>query len=81
MKLKERAEKLANEHWEYMESLLNNEYVQFCLDGVTSDEHVMNYIEKVGFHYRSAAIHFYKHGVQDALRVAKAMEMRGKSWP
>jgi len=78
MKLKERAKQLADEHWEYVESLLNNEYVPLCSHG-DLDELSMNYIEKVGFHYRSAAIHFYKHGVQDALRVAKAMEMRGKS--
>ena len=48
------AEKLAEAHWSYIKELL-----------LTHGEHIDN-VEKIGFHYKSAMIHGYKHGVADA---------------
>lgn len=47
------AHKLANEHWEYIELLL-------ATNGTIEDQ-----IRIIGFHYKSAFIHGYKHGQVD----------------
>lgn len=44
---------LANEHWKYVKELLD----AHCED----DEN----IERIGFHYKTAFIHGYKHGRED----------------
>jgi len=46
----ERAEFLADEHWGYVEQILYNH-------GVDEKE-----VERIGFHFKSAMIHGYKHG-------------------
>ncbi len=48
---------LANDHWEYVKEVL-----------ITHGES-NEVIEKIGFHYRSAFVHGFKHGV-DELDVA-----------
>lgn len=53
------ADKLAMEHWIYVEALLKNHGE----DKTT--------IEKIGFHYRSAMIHGYKHGQEEYERLNK----------
>lgn len=45
-----KAKQLADEHWEYVKSLLK-------IHGET-----LAVIEKIGFHYKSAMIHGYGHG-------------------
>lgn len=45
-------EELANAHWSYVESVL-------IAHGVT-----MEIITQCGFHYRTAMIHGFKHGVE-----------------
>ena len=46
------AHKLANEHWEYIKELLD-------INRNT------NWIEQIGFHYKTGFIHGYKHGQAD----------------
>ena len=41
---------LAEEHWEYIESLLEQH-------GESDDV-----VDKIGFHYKTAFVHGYKHG-------------------
>lgn len=54
----ERAAELAEAHWGYVSDLLN------AHDLPARD------IETIGFHYRSAFIHGYKHAVEDAMEAA-----------
>ena len=49
-----RAEELAEAHWKYIEAVLNNHGVD------------PNLIDRVGYHYITAMIHGYGHGVEDA---------------
>lgn len=48
---KDRATVLADEHWDYIRSVL--------------ELHGREDLEEIGFHYKSAMIHGYKHGVAD----------------
>jgi len=50
---KARANRTAIAHWSYIEQVL-----------LTHGED-KNIIEKIGFHYKSAMIHGYKHGLDD----------------
>ena len=61
---KSEAEKLAEEHWDYIESLLE----------IHDDE----YIKQIGFHYKQAFRHGYKHGVENTENTIKDMENRVK---
>ena len=47
-----KAEKLAADHWKYLEGLLESHNV---------DEKA---VEAIGFHYRTAMVHGFKHGVE-----------------
>lgn len=49
----EKAKKLADAHWSYVRDML-----------LAHDED-SDIIEKCGFHYRTAFIHGFKHGVED----------------
>ena len=51
----ERVEKLANDHWSYVAEV------------VETHEEGLDVIEKCEFHYKSAFIHGYKHGVEDTV--------------
>lgn len=53
-----RAEALANEHWAYVRDLL--------------EVHGQEELYKIEFHYKSAMIHGYKHGVADRERTASS---------
>lgn len=57
-----RAQALAEEHWSYVRSLL-------VAHGDDEDSSVLNQIE---FHYKSAMIHGYKHGVSDRERAVQS---------
>lgn len=50
----ERADTLVRDHWEYIQALL---LVQNC------DEDDLKMIE---FHYKTAFLHGYKHGIEDS---------------
>lgn len=50
---KERAKQLAEEHWKYVGALLQTH-------GVGNEE-----LAIIGFHYKSAAVHFHFHGAED----------------
>ena len=51
-------EKLCEEHWKYVEEVIRTEYDD-------SDEYdIDSYCRRVGFHYKSAMKHGFKHGVQ-----------------
>lgn len=52
MKENDRAKQLAGEHWDYIGALLK-------VTGVPDVES-----ERIGFHYRSALIHGFKHGAE-----------------
>jgi hypothetical protein len=60
------SEKLAREHWDYLESLLQSE--------LSGQDHLNEYVRRVGFHFRSAMIHGFKHGVEYASEAANAPE-------
>ena len=49
------ANKLVNEHWSYIQSLLEMHDI---------DEYL---IKMIGFHYRSSGIHFFKHALEYSL--------------
>jgi len=51
--MESRAEELAAAHWSYIAALLS------------AHQHQPELIEIIGFHYRSALIHGYKHGQED----------------
>ena len=51
--------KLANDHWSYIKELIENEH-----KGTDEIEGLERYIDMVGFYYKSALIHGFKHGVQ-----------------
>ena len=53
MKTKEEIENLAKAHWEYVKSVL-------VRHGVENPE-----LNLIGFHYMTAFIHGYKHGIED----------------
>jgi len=66
--MQDQAKKLANEHWNYV-----GELVKWGQDGIASlaPEQL---IELIKFHYLSAFIHGYKHGVesiQDKINVVE----------
>lgn len=52
------ADELVLAHWSYIKSLLESEIPEDVKLSKTE------YIEKVGFHYKSAMIHGYKHAVE-----------------
>ena len=63
-------EKLANEHWGYVEKVLVvgreptwDEKVQ---DYVVDIEPIKNMISVIEFHYKSAFIHGFKHGIEES---------------
>jgi 1,6-anhydro-N-acetylmuramate kinase len=47
------AEELANAHWAYVKQVLENAGVE------------QQVIEQIGFHYRTAFVHGYKHAIED----------------
>ena len=51
----EKSKELANAHWSYIEQVLKT-------SGVQEQE-----IKRIGFHYVSAMVHGYGHGVEDAI--------------
>lgn len=65
--MKTTAEKLAEAHWEYIEALLRNEINA----SNEPSECLERYIQSIGFHYKTAMIHGYKHGVIDGFESAK----------
>ena len=56
---KSRAEELADAHWDYIEQVLE------------TAGYVAEQLDEIGFHYRTAMVHGYKHGVEDAINKAK----------
>ena len=50
--MNETSKKLANDHWNYIKELLLNHEVEEI------------YINQIGFHYQTAFIHGFKHGVE-----------------
>ena len=50
------SKELTQEHWKYIEDVLINH-------GIPDSE-----LERIGFHYRTAMIHGYKHGYADAIK-------------
>lgn len=58
---------LTERHWEYIEQLLRNEYIGVSHYTPIDDEELEIYIDRVGFHYRSAMLHGFKHGVEFVL--------------
>lgn len=51
--------KMVEAHWEYVKSVLEMELSE---DLQTDKE---GYIDRIGFHYKTAMIHGYKHGQED----------------
>lgn len=49
----ERAKSLAEDHWSYLEELLE------------THRHLQEVIEACGFHYVTAFVHGYKHAMED----------------
>jgi len=56
------AEELAAAHWNYIEQVIRNEYAGM---DATSEFNLDEYCRQVGFHYRTAFVHGYKHGRED----------------
>ena len=52
-KFERRAKELVDAHWNYIENLLR-------VHGEKEDV-----IKKIGFHYKTSGIHFYKHAIED----------------
>ena len=49
----DRGKQLADDHWEYIEALLNRHSIKLLDLGIAE------------FHYKTAFIHGYKHGKED----------------
>ena len=54
--MENRSLELTDAHWGYVEAVLKSVGVD--------DE----YIENIGFHYKTAMIHGYNHGFEDAIK-------------
>ena len=55
LKNKDQSKELADNHWNYIQSLLET---HGTLDDV---------MDRIQFHYKTAFVHGYKHGQEDAL--------------
>jgi len=60
--MQERAEKLAEAHWQYVKEALETVMPHDTEEDKKINEEVLDII---GFHYKTAFIHGYKHGVED----------------
>ena len=59
---KDRAKQLSREHWAYIRRLLKAHKLSAFI------------IKLIGFHYRTAFIHGYKHAIEDYLEDVKKEE-------
>lgn len=53
---------LAENHWDYVKGVIENENAGTHEITMT----VIDYLRTIEYHYKTAMIHGYKHGVQDA---------------
>ena len=53
--MNDKVKQLASDHWQYLKSVLE-------IHGADTEQ-----IEIIGFHYRSAMIHGFKHGLEEKL--------------
>lgn len=62
----EKASRLANDHWSYVHDLCKTT-LDSALDGfdIIASISKEQLIEVIGFHYKSAFIHGYKHAIED----------------
>ena len=60
MKEMEKGKKLAEAHWAYIKGLIEE-----TMKSVSGDH--SEYIETIGFHYKTSFIHGYGHGVEDTI--------------
>ena len=61
-------EKEIDNHWQHTEAVIRNEYTETTIDE--------DYLKSVGFHYRTAMRHGFKHGIES---VSAATHLQGDS--
>ena len=66
--IKNRAWELAEEHWQYVRAVLEHDFRE--------NEESKAIIEVIGFHYKTAFVHGYKHGVEDQTFIVGAPVVR-----
>jgi hypothetical protein len=57
-------QKLCDDHWEYVESVIRNEYISELAITNGAGLDLDAYCKRLEFHYKSAMAHGFKHGVQ-----------------
>lgn len=62
--MRSEAEKLADEHWAYIEQVIRNEYDSETAYPTGSMMDIDAYCRRVGLHYKSAFVHGFKHGCE-----------------
>ena len=60
----EELQKLCDEHWEYVEQVIRNEYESEMAYPQGSDFSIDAYCRRIRLHYITAMVHGFKHGVQ-----------------
>ena len=68
-KVSDEAKVLADHHWSYVKDLF--------LEGIPGEELAEEIIEVIGFHYRTAFIHGYGHGQEDAVALTRSVKSMG----
>ena len=63
-KMTERAREIAEKHWEYVESIIREEWAAWA--EVADTSRVDAHCRLIGHHFRTAMVHGYKHGMEDA---------------
>ena len=61
----EKAKKLADEHWAYVENVIRAEWEAFSTVLDCDPSNVDAHCKVIEMHYKSAMIHGYKHGKED----------------
>jgi hypothetical protein len=67
-------ERLEDRHWGYLEQVLRNTLQADYSTDETEYDKVERFIESIGFHYRTAMVHGYKHGQADAQARIRELE-------
>lgn len=62
----EQIQKLADDHWEYVEQVIRNEYDSEIAEPIGTAMDIDAYCRRVELHYKTAFIHGFKHGYETA---------------
>jgi len=58
--MNKKLDELVNAHWEYVDGVIMAELKEFS---ITPTE-ITTHLDLIGYHYRTAFVHGYKHGME-----------------